>query len=169
VIRSNGERSKNPSNKQTTHMHKIFIALAIVVVGTGPVLASQQTDVMAPVRQFVDGFNKSDIKMAQAACNDQSFIIDDFPPHEWHGSGATSKWLNDYNGYARKNGITDGFVTLGKPQHIDVTGNDAYVVVPTNFSLKKRGKVVKEPGLMTLVLHKRGGDWRITAWSWADN
>lgn len=150
-------------------MHKIFIPLAIMVVGAGPVFASQETDVMAPVRQFVDGFNKRDIKMAQAACNDQSFIIDDFPPHEWRGSGATSKWLNDYDGYAKKNDITDGFVTLGKPRHIDVTGNAAYVVVPTNFSLKKKGKVVKETGLMTLVVHKGGGGWRITAWSWADN
>jgi hypothetical protein len=50
---------------------------------------------MTPVRQFVDGFNKSDIEMAQAACADQTFIIDDFPPHEWRGSGAISKWFHD--------------------------------------------------------------------------
>jgi hypothetical protein len=50
------------------------------------VVASQEADVMAPVRQFVDGFNKSDIKMTQGACANQTFIIDDFPPHEWRGS-----------------------------------------------------------------------------------
>ena len=43
-------------------MPKLVIALAIAVVGVGPVVASQENDVMAPVRQFVDGFNKSDIK-----------------------------------------------------------------------------------------------------------
>jgi len=76
-------------------MHKLGIALAIVMVGTGPVVASQETDVMVPVRQFINGFNKSDIKMAQAACADGIFIIDDFPPHAWDGSGAISKWLHD--------------------------------------------------------------------------
>ena len=63
-------------------MPKLVIALAIAVVGAEPVVASQEADVMAPVRQFVDGFNKSDIKWPQAACADQTFIIDDFPPHE---------------------------------------------------------------------------------------
>jgi hypothetical protein len=57
--------------KEQNTMPKLVIALAIAVVGARPVVASQETDVMAPVRQFVDGFNKSDIKMAQAACADQ--------------------------------------------------------------------------------------------------
>ena len=76
-------------------MLKLVIAVAVALVEAGPVAASQKADVMAPVRQFVDGFNKSDIKMAQAACADQTFIIDDFPPNEWRGSGATSKWFRD--------------------------------------------------------------------------
>jgi ketosteroid isomerase-like protein len=150
-------------------MHKTFILLAFALIGARTVVASQETDVMAPVRQFVDGFNKSDLKMAQSACADRSLIIDDFPPHAWAGAGATAKWLHDYDSYAKRNGITEGTVTLGKPRHIDVTGNDAYVVVPTEFSLKKKGEPVKETGLMTLVLHKEGGGWRIAAWSWADN
>ena len=150
-------------------MHKMVIALAIAVVGMGPAIASQETDVMAPVHQFVDGFNKSDVKMCQSGCADQVFIIDDFPPHEWHGAGAISNWLNDYDAYARRNGITDGFVTLGKPRDIDITGVHAYVVVHTNFSLKKKGRLVKETGLMTLALHKDANGWRITAWAWADN
>jgi hypothetical protein len=65
--------------KEQNKIAKLVIAVAIAVVGAGPVVASREADVMAPVRQFVDGFNKSDIKMAQAACADQTFIIDDFP------------------------------------------------------------------------------------------
>jgi len=45
-------------------MPKVVIAVAIAVVGAGRMVASQEAEVMAPVRQFVDGFNKSDIKMA---------------------------------------------------------------------------------------------------------
>ena len=69
-------------------MHKILIALTTIVVGAGSAVASQETEVMAPVRQFINGFNKGDVRMAQAACAEQNFIIDDFPPHAWAESGA---------------------------------------------------------------------------------
>src|SRR5438477_6852578 len=147
-------------------MPKLFIALAMAGVGAGPVIASQQADVMAAVRQFVDGFNKSDMKMAQAACADQTFIIDDFPPHEWRGSGATSKWFHDLARLGKKYGMSDAFVTLRKPRQVNVTGSDAYVIVPINLSYNDKGQLVKRTGLMTLALHKGVGGWRIAAWAW---
>ena len=150
-------------------MHKLGIALAIVMVGTGPVVASQETDVMVPVRQFINGFNQGKIKIAQAACADGIFIIDDFPPHVWAGSRAVSGWLRDLDLFEKKHGTSDPFVTLGKPRHIDVTDTHAYVVVPTKLTYKKKGQAVHENGLMTLVLHKGAGGWRIAAWSWTDN
>ena len=149
-------------------MLKLITAFALAAIATATVGASQENEVMAPVRQFVSGFNQGDAKMAQAACVDQTLIIDDFPPHAWRGKGATSNWLRDYAGYAKKNGISDGFIILGQARHIDVTGRDAYVVIPTKFSLKKNGQSVKETGLMTLALRKGTDGWRVTAWSWAD-
>ena len=148
-------------------MLKLVIALAITVVAARPVFASQETDVMAPVRQFVDGFNKNDIKMAQAACADQTFIIDDFPPHEWRGSGATAKWFRDLTRMGKKNGMSDAFVTLLKPRQVDVTGTHAYVVVPTNLRYNEKGRLIKTKGLMTLALHKGAEGWRIGVWAWA--
>ena len=85
-------------------------------------VASQEADVMAPVRQFVAGFNKSDIKMAQAARADQTFIIDDFPPHEWRGSGATSNWFHDLTAMGKKYDMSDAFVTLGKQRRFHISG-----------------------------------------------
>jgi hypothetical protein len=115
----------------------------------------------------VDGFNKGDTKTAVAACADQTSIIDEFPPHEWHGVGACSNWANDYDADTRKNGITDGSVTLGRPRHIDITGDRAYVVVPANYAYKMKGKLVKEIGsTLTVALQKGEAGWRITAWSW---
>src|SRR6478672_6728410 len=108
--------------KEQNNMPKVVIAVAVALVGAGPVVASQEADVMAPVRQFVDGFNKSDIKMAQAACADQTFIIDDFPPNEWRGSGATSKWFRDLTRMGKKNGMSDAVVSLRKPRRISITG-----------------------------------------------
>ena len=147
-------------------MPKLAIALAIAVVGTGQVAASQETDVMTPVRQFVDGFNKNDIKMAQAACADQTFIIDDFPPHEWHGSKATSRWFHDLAVMGKKYDMSDAFVTLGKPREIHVTGTQAYVIVPIDLRYNEKGRLVKTTGLMTLALHEGPDGWRIAAWAW---
>jgi hypothetical protein len=75
-------------------MDKILVALAVAVLAAGPTVASEETDVMVPVHQIVDGYNKGDTKTALAACADQTSIIDEFPPHEWHGAGACATWAN---------------------------------------------------------------------------
>ena len=70
----------------------------------------------------------------------------------------------------KKNGISDGVVTLHKPRHTDITADRAYVVVPSDYTFKKNGKVVKETGSMfTFALQKGATGWRITGWSWAKN
>jgi len=152
-------------------MHKIFIALAVAVLAAGMTAASdEKTDVMVPVHQFVNGFNKGDTKTAVAACAEQTSIIDEFPPHEWHGVGACSNWANDFDADAKKNGITDGKVTLGNPRHIDITADRAYVVVPASYTFKQKGKLVKETGsTLTVALQKGEAGWRITAWAWSKN
>ncbi len=151
-------------------MHKIFLVLMMPVLATGPTTAPDKSDVMAAVRQFVDGFNKGDTKKTVAACTDQTSIIDEFPPHEWHGAGACAKWLGDYDADARKNGITDGFVTLRTPRHIDISADRAYVVVPANYTFKRKGKPVKETNsMLTLTLEKNAAGWRINGWAWAKN
>jgi ketosteroid isomerase-like protein len=149
-------------------MHKICIALAVAVLATGATAASDKTDVTAVVHRFVDGFNKGDVNAALAACADQTSIIDEFPPYEWHGAGACATWMNDYDADAKTNGITDGVVTLGDARHVDVTGDRAYVVVPANYKFKKKGKPVEEVGsMLTIAFQKSEAGWRITGWSWA--
>jgi hypothetical protein len=67
-------------------------------------------------------------------------ILDEFPPHERHGSGAFARWLIDYDADAKKNGITDGTVAFGKPAHADVSSDRAYAVIPADYSFKRNGK-----------------------------
>lgn len=151
-------------------MLKLIILLAFALAATTPAFASEETNVMMTVNQFIDGFNKGDLKSASAACADQMSIIDEFSPHEWHGAGAFSKWVNDFDADAKQNEITDGIVTLLKPRHIDVTGDHAYVVILANYAFKKQGKVMTETGsITTIVLQKSSAGWRITAWAWAKN
>jgi ketosteroid isomerase-like protein len=159
-------------------MHKSWITLALVLSAALPLscatsrstgkITPEQEAVMVPVHQFVDGFNTGDIQSAVAACTDPVCIIDDFPPHEWEGVGAMSRWLADYTTDARQRGITDGVVSLARPLHIDVTGDHAYVVVPADYVYKQQGvKAMQAGSILTVALHKGKSGWLITGWSWS--
>ena len=149
-------------------MNKLLVALTVAILAAGSACASEKTEVMVPVHQFVDGFNKGDTATALAACADQTSIIDEFPPHEWHGSGACSTWAQDYEADAKKNGITDGIVILGKPRSVEVTADRAYLVFPADYTYKKNGKPMKEIGsTFVFALQKGNAGWRITGWAWA--
>ena len=142
----------------------------IFVFAAGAAASSEQTAVMASVHQFIDGFNRGDAKTALAACASPASIIDDIPPHEWHGPTACADWANAYNDNAKKNRITDGIVTLGTPWHVDVTGDRAYVVVPVKYTYRQNGKPVTESGsVLTVALRKIAAGWRLTGWTWAQH
>jgi hypothetical protein len=72
-------------------MRKIFIALVIAAVASAPAVASAASGVVSAASQFVDGFNKGDMRMLASACADEVFIIDEFPPYAWHGPGACNR------------------------------------------------------------------------------
>src|SRR5579872_5169683 len=154
--------------RYTQAMHRILVVFFLVAVSPAQTPGSAQTAVLGSVHQFIDVFNKGDTKTLVAACAGQASILDEFPPHEWHGAGACAKWISDFDADAKKNGITDGVVTLNAPTHVDVTGDRAYVVVPANYSFKVKGKSVGETGsIITLALVKSAGGWKIMGWDWA--
>jgi ketosteroid isomerase-like protein len=149
-------------------MHKILIVLVIAAMAAAPAVASAASGVMSAVSQFVDGFNKGDMKMFTSACADEVSVIDEFAPYEWHGPGACAKWWSDYEADAKKNGITDGHVTLITPSHIDVVEDRAYVVASADYAYKEKGKPMKEVGsTFTVALRKETDGWFIIAWAWS--
>jgi ketosteroid isomerase-like protein len=140
-----------------------FTALFVPSAG-----ATEQDNVMKTVRQWVEGLNKGDTKAAIAACASETSIVDEFPPHEWHGEGACARWVSELEVYNRGLGLTDSHVTLGKPRRVDINGDRAYVVAPTEFNFKEHGKAGKEAGaLFTVSLKSSPGGWRITGWAWS--
>ena len=150
-------------------MRKIIVAFAVALV-VAPAAASEKsgkTEVMAPVHQFIDGLNKGDTKTALAACAAPSSIVDEFPPYGWQGATACADWANDFAADSKKNGSTDAIVTLGKPRHVDITGDRAYVVVPATYTYKQKGKRVTESGsILTAALQKSAAGWVMTGWAW---
>ncbi len=147
----------------------LALAAAIAAASTaGPARASQESAVMATVHQFVDGFNKGDMKSAAAACASPASIVDDFPPHEWQGSTACADWASAYEAEAKKSGITGGIVTLGKPWHVDVDrkpgvrGRSHDVHVQASRKARERDRRGLHAGVA-----KASSGWRITGWAWS--
>jgi hypothetical protein len=121
---------------------------------------------MVAVRSFMDGFNRDDADGVQAACTDETAIIDDFPPHEWAGAGSAATWYRDMARMATDYGMSDWSVVLDDPRHDVVTDGRAYVVVPVIARWQQEGSQVDRPGSFTAALREQTDGWRISAFAW---
>ncbi|MFZ2013159.1 MAG: nuclear transport factor 2 family protein [Nocardioides sp.] len=68
---------------------------------------STETGPIGAVHRFIEGFNSDDVGRAQAACTDETSIIDDFPPYQWSGPDAATRWYRDMAGMATQAGMSD--------------------------------------------------------------
>lgn len=148
---------------------RIVIALTAALLASGPILASDATDVMGVLRQWITALNKGDSKAALALCDEQAAIIDSVPPYEWHGADACSKWYSTVKAADSADNFGHVKVGIGKARHIELKGDRAYVVVPASLKYKQNGKPGHEAGsVWTLVFQKGNAGWRIAAWTWAE-
>jgi hypothetical protein len=122
---------------------------------------------MAPIKAFVAGTNSGDMKAAAAAHVAAPDIIDEFAPHHWSGSDAFAAWGAAYGKDAKANGVTDGALKMKKPHRLQIDGDSAYAVVPTDYSYKRQGKAVVEHGTITYALTRTPQGWRIAAWTYS--
>ena len=150
-------------------MHKLIAIFAAGMLITGWCEASENSDVMAVMKQWSDAFNKGDAKSALATCAGETSILDDVPPHEWHGAGACARWMTDDAAFMKKNAISHATVAFGTARHIDIAAGVAYVVAPAQYTYQRQGKPVKETATVTMILQKSENGWHITGWSWADD
>ena len=140
----------------------MLMAAALV---TAPALAAD-ADVQKPIVQFVESFNKGDMAGAQAAMAAELTIADEVAPFLWHGKDAFARWGADYEVDAKAKGITDPGVTIGAATRELVSGNNAYVIVPSVYRFKEKGVQMSETAQMTFVLHKEATGWKISGWTW---
>ena len=147
--------------------------LAIVFVAAiwpGSAFATEKTEVVAAVHRYFDNLynDKDKLETALSVCDSHVSILDEFPPHVWHGPTACADWWKALNAYNEKNGIRDGDAKLGTPWSVDVTGDRAYFVAPATYTYTQQGKTVKESrAVFTVALKHTPAGWRITGWTWS--
>jgi len=144
----------------------LMVALA-VAISSRATFASDKTEVVDAVNRYLSNLEPNKIQTAVAMCDPEVSILDEFPPHAWHGPTACSDWWKGLLAYDDKSGITDGDATLGKPWTVDVTGDRAYFVAPMTYTYKQNGKSVKESASFAVALKRTQAGWRITSWAYS--
>ena len=152
-------------------MRVAIVAVAAALVWSAlPACANDNSDVTAAVQKANDSFNKGNKQEWLATCGAEPVIIDNFAPYRWDGSTACEDYWNANDADSKKNGITNETVTLGKPWHVAVTGDRAYVVVPTTDTYKEKGKSVTRSGsVWTFTLQKVASGWLVTGMAWGQH
>jgi hypothetical protein len=149
-------------------LEKFLIAVAMLVLTSGPASATDKMDVMEIAQEWADTFNKGDFKSDSAVCAEDAVIVDDFSPHVWQGRGACTRWYSAFLVYAAKTAITDAKIALGDTQHLDIDSGYGYFVATVTLTYRKAGKPIKESGIVTMSLHNVGTRWRMTSMTSAD-
>jgi ketosteroid isomerase-like protein len=139
--------------------------LALASMSTTASAANAQLE--APIHQFIDAFDKGDMKTAAAAFLPSITIIDEVPPHYWAGSGAFAAWGADLQKDSKAGGLSDESVILGKVTDEIESGATAYVVIEATFAFKQKGVAMREPAHMSYALRKTAKGWKIAGWAWA--
>ncbi len=142
------------------------IAAGSIAIAAAASSATTNDPIAAPVRQFIDAFNKNDVKAAEATHAADVSIIDEVPPYSWRGPGAFKAWVGDLMANDKKAGISGEMVALSAPIRFETAGDRAYVVCPAVYHFKQHGLAMSEPARMTFVEQKSAAGWKIIAWTW---
>ena len=141
-------------------------AAGLAAVSIGSVAMAANAQVEAPIHQFIDAFNKGDMKAAAAAHLPSVTIIDEARPHLWQGPTAFMSWATDLANDDKADGVSGESVALGAIKREVVSGDNAYVIVAATYNFKKKGVAMHEPAQITAALKKTAAGWKIAAWTW---
>src|SRR5213082_4027417 len=109
------------------------------------------TGSMAAVQQYINAFNRGDGEVMEATFAVPGSILDGMAPHLWQGPTASQDWYRDVLLEGKQHGASGYSVTLGEPLHDNVTGDSAYVVVPTTMTFQVHGRQVEQTGAVFTV------------------
>jgi len=146
----------------------VSCAIVSLVLGAAAGASAADPQLMAPIKKFIDSFNRGDVAGAAAthSATADLTIVDEVPPHLWNGAKAFQTWSADLETDAKKNGLTEPSVKIGAATREESDGQQAYVVVPAVYSFTQNGKAMSEKAQMTFVMKKDASGWLIHSWTW---
>jgi ketosteroid isomerase-like protein len=151
---------------------RFLIAAAIVALAVSSIPAGAATSdsaTLKPVEAIFAGGNANDSAAIAAAYSSDALIIDEFPPFRWSGPKAAATWWNGFGAFLTKVGISNGHLIHAKPTFLsyDTAKTTAYVVMPSTFTYKSKGKAQTEIGRWVFILKKSATGWHVAVSTWA--
>lgn len=147
--------------------HLIIALLFSLGLVTGVQAATPEAELLAPIHQFIDSFNKGDAATAEATHLASASITDEVAPFHWESPGAFKAWAAALDAHDKKAGMTGQQVSLGKAHLVESTADTAYVSMDAVYSYKQNGVAMREPARMTFALRKAADGWKIASWTWS--
>jgi hypothetical protein len=147
-------------------MRSLLLGLVcLAAVPSAAMAANAQLE--APIHQFIDAFDKGDLKTAAATHLASGVsIIDEVAPFAWNGPKAFTTWAADLGRNDKAAGVSGEAVTLGAVTREVVSGQTAYVIFAATYAFKQKGVAMREPAQMTFAMRQTAQGWKIAGWTW---
>lgn len=146
----------------------LFPAIAFAEDG---ISKDDQAALLTPVKRYVVSFNKGDATLPGRIFAPNAITIDGAtPPYLWPGQGQPGDYYNSMIGATpeahAKVMALKGHIALKQPRFARITGDAAYLVLPTIYSYVDDGKPHRQDALWTFTETKTKEGWLITSNTW---
>jgi ketosteroid isomerase-like protein len=147
-------------------MKTLLAFVCLSAAFAAPLAHAQDAAVEAPIHQFIDGVSKGDMASVKAAHVASPVIVDNIAPHIWTGPEAFDTFIATLVATEAAAGKTGSVLAIGDVVTETVSGDSAYVVVPSTYTYRQNGRTMRETGTITFVLVKQDAVWKIASWVW---
>jgi hypothetical protein len=145
----------------------VWTPIAAMLLAAQPALA-QDMGALAPIKAMIAAFNKGDVAGARATHIASPSITDEpTAPYTWTGPKAFDTWIAALGKSEAAAGKSDGQVWIGTPTRVSTERGHGYVIVPSTYTFKQKGRTMRETGTMTFAVVQVGKGWKIAAWTWS--
>jgi ketosteroid isomerase-like protein len=146
----------------------LAIAVSLAAGGAQAQVMAGSAPVVAVINRMTDAVNKGEMATAFAAFTASPWIVEDGAPYHWQGPGAPQAWIAAMGANADAHGMTAIDMKLSAPSRVEVSGDQAYAVVPGRLSYTmKDGHSEHADGILTFTLAQSAAGWKIDSLVWS--
>jgi ketosteroid isomerase-like protein len=153
-------------------MHRFVVAACIaaaLLVHARPAAAAPPLPaaVLAPITAWVTTANAGDRAGLIALFTPDGSSVDNFAPYRFPAPAGAAHWYDGFVADSDAHHETDGIIAITSPRFFHVSGDHAWVVVPTTYRYKRSGTAELETGDLVFTLARVNGGWKLTSMSWS--
>jgi hypothetical protein len=115
------------------------------------------------IARFMETLDDADLAGAFAASG--VAIVENFPPFLFDGPGAVERWAAAFRIHVRH--VVELSHSFAAPFEAVISGERAYLSVPTTWSGVERGRAFIEQGGWAFALVREAGEWRVSGYGWS--